>query len=208
MAKLQCNFPTSLDTLDTDRVAGQEIASDTTDVVETAITELEKYAYNINDMNSAGIVTGGVVTTGTNAGTFKVTAITKALLRSTASATGVLTSVTLAEQDNQTMEYANTTYFVIFTYGTPCTITTSETAPNGYNAIPLGKVMKDSSNNVHYIDGGFRFGDGVRKLHQRAKTLRALELESGSAIEYSGTNNFTMDTGIVYGGLNEFSRTL
>jgi len=65
--------------------------------------------------------------------------------------------------------------------------------------------MKDGSDNVHYIDGGFRFGDGVRKLHQRAKTLRALELESGSAIEYSGTNNFTMDTGIVYGGLNEFS---
>jgi len=64
MAKKQCNFPTSLDTLDTDRVAGQDILSDTTDVVETAITELEKYAYNINDMNSAGIVTGGVVTAG------------------------------------------------------------------------------------------------------------------------------------------------
>jgi len=205
MAKKQCNFPTSLDTLDTDRIAGQEIASDTTDVVETAITELEKYAYNINDMNSAGIVTGGVVTAGTNAGTFKVTAITKALLRSTASATGILTAVTLAEQDNQTITAADTTYFVIFTYGTPCTITISETAPNGYNAIPLGKVMKDSSDNVHYIDGGFRFGDGIRKLHQRAKTLRALELESGSAIEYSGTNNFTMGTGIVYGGLNDFS---
>jgi len=67
--------------------------------------------------------------------------------------------------------------------------------------------MKDGSNNVHYIDGGFRFGDGVRKLHQRAKTLRALELESGSAIEYSGTNNFIMGTGIVYGGLNDFSLT-
>jgi len=65
--------------------------------------------------------------------------------------------------------------------------------------------MKNSSDNVHYIDGGFRFGDGVRKLHQRIKTLRALELESGSAIEYSGTNNFIMGTGIVYGGLNEFS---
>jgi len=125
-------------------------------------------------------------------------------LRSTASATGVLTSVTLAEQDNQTITAADTTYFVVFTYGTPCTITTSETAPNGYNAIPLGKVMKDGSDNVHYIDGGFRFGDGVRKLHQRAKTLRALELESGSAIEYSGTNNFIMGTGIVYGGLNAF----
>jgi len=158
-----------------------------------------------NAMDSSGIVTGGVVTEGTNAGTFKVTAITEAYLRASASATAPLTSVTLAEQDNQTITAADTTYFVIFTYGTPCTITLSETAPNGYNAIPLGKVMKDGSDNVHYIDGGFRFGDGVRKLHQRAKTLRALELESGSAIEYSGTNNFIMGTGIVYGGLNRFS---
>jgi len=158
-----------------------------------------------NAMDSPGIVTGGVVSEGTNAGTFKVTAITEAYLRTSASATAPLVSVTLTEQDNQTITVADTTYFVIFTYGTPCTITISETAPNGYNAIPLGKVMKDGSNNVHYIDGGFRFGDGIRKLHQRAKTLRALELESGSAIEYSGTNNFTMETGIVYGGLNEFS---
>jgi len=161
-----------------------------------------------NAMDSAGIVTGGVVSEGTNAGTFKVTAITEAYLRTSASATAPLVSVTLAEQDNQTITAADTTYFVVFTYGTPCTITLSETAPNGYNAIPLGKVMKDGSDNVHYIDGGFRFGDGVRKLHQRAKTLRALELESGSAIEYSGTNNFTMEAGIVYGGLNIFSLTV
>jgi len=160
-----------------------------------------------NAMDSSGIVTGGVVSEGTNAGTFKVTAITEAYLRTSASATAPLVFVTLAEQDDQTITAADTTYFVVFTYGTPCTITLSETAPNGYNAIPLGKVMKDGSDNVHYIDGGFRFGDGVRKLHQRAKTLRALELESGSAIEYSGTNNFTMGTGIVYGGLNDFSLT-
>jgi len=158
-----------------------------------------------NAMDSSGIVTGGVVSEGTNAGTFKVTAITEAYLRASASATAALMPVTLAEQDNQTITAADTIYFVIFTYGTPCTITISETTPNGYNAIPLGKVMKDGSDNVHYIDGGFRFGDGVRKLHQRAKTLRALELETGSAISYSGTNNFTMGTGIVYGGLNRFS---
>jgi len=158
-----------------------------------------------NAMDSPGIVTGGVVSEGSTAGTFKVTAITEAYLRTSASATAPLVSVTLAEQDEQTISLADTTYFVIFTYGDPCTITTSTTAPNGYNAIPLGKVMRDGSNNVHYIDGGFRFGDGVRKLHMRAKTLRALELESDSAIEYSGTNNFTMEAGIVYGGLNIFS---
>ena len=42
MAKNQANFPTSLDTLDTDRVAGQVVTSDSYDIIETAITEIEK----------------------------------------------------------------------------------------------------------------------------------------------------------------------
>ena len=41
MAKTQANYPTSKDVLDTDRVAGQEIASATTDVIEDAITEMQ-----------------------------------------------------------------------------------------------------------------------------------------------------------------------
>jgi len=64
--------------------------------------------------------------------------------------------------------------------------------------------MKDGSNNVHYISGGYNFQDGVKKLNERAKTLRALELNGGSIIAYSGTNNFTMTEGIVFGGLNKF----
>jgi len=158
-----------------------------------------------NAVDSPCIVTGGVVSEGTNAGTFKVTAITEAYLRTSASATAPLVSVTLAEQDNQTITAADTTYYVIFTYGTPCTITISETAPNGYNAIPIGKVMKDASNNVSYLSNGFSFGDGVRKLHRRAKLLREVELQSGSAISYSGTNNFTMEAGIAFSGINEIS---
>lgn len=45
MAKKACNFPTSLDTLDTDRTAGQVITSDSYDVIENAITEVEKYIF-------------------------------------------------------------------------------------------------------------------------------------------------------------------
>jgi len=160
-----------------------------------------------NWMDSPGIVTGGVVTTGTGAGTFKVEAITAALLRTSASATAPLVSVTLAEQDSQAITAADTTYYVIFTYGTPCTITTSVTAPNSYNAIPLGKVMKDTSNNVHFVSGGLRTGDGVKKLWQRAKALREIELMSGNAIAYSGTNNFTMTEGKVYAGGNLITQT-
>ena len=42
MAKNQANFPTSLDTLNVDRVAGQIVTSDSYDIIETAITEIEK----------------------------------------------------------------------------------------------------------------------------------------------------------------------
>jgi len=152
------------------------------------------------------ILTGGAITGGTNAGTFKVSALT-ALLRATDNETGVLTYVSLAEQDNQTIASANTTYFVSLNYngGSPTiTLTTS----NPYNAdkrsIQLGKVMKETDNTVHFIAGGFKFQDGIEKLHTRAKTLRALEMDGGNTIAYSGTNNFTMTEGVVYGGINRF----
>ncbi|MBA7510897.1 hypothetical protein ES705_02886 [subsurface metagenome] len=41
MAKEQCNYPGSLDNLITDRQAGQVVTSDSYDVIETAITEIE-----------------------------------------------------------------------------------------------------------------------------------------------------------------------
>ena len=42
MAKTQANYPLSLDTLDTDRIAGQVVTSASYDIIETAITEIEK----------------------------------------------------------------------------------------------------------------------------------------------------------------------
>ena len=47
MAKKQCNFPDSLDTLDTDRQSGQTVTSDSYDVIETAITQLEIHAFEL-----------------------------------------------------------------------------------------------------------------------------------------------------------------
>ena len=152
------------------------------------------------------VITGGEITEGTNAGTYKVAALT-AYLRATDSETGALTYVTLAEQDNQTLAAADTTYIISLNYngGSP-TITTVASSP--YTAdkrnIPIGKVMKDGSDDVHYISGGYNFQDGVKKLHERNSILRALELNGGSTIAYSGTNNFTMTEGIAFGGINKF----
>lgn len=162
----------------------------------------EEQAYTESPM----IVSGGKVTTGTNAGTFKVEALT-ALLRTTDSPTGELKKVTKDLEDNISIPSADTTYFVSLNYnaGSP-TISLSTSSP--YEAdkrnIPIGKVMKDSSGNVHYLSGGFRFQDGIKKSHQRAKELREIELESGSAIKYLATDKFTMETGVAYSGLNRF----
>lgn len=172
--------------------------------VETALQEVGK---ETTYADSPGIMTGGEISEGTNAGTFKVAALT-AYLRSTNSLTAPLVYVTLAEQDNQPITAPNTTYFICLDYndGNP-QIVLSTSNPYGRTTspdrtqIPIGKVMEDGSN-VHFISGGFNLQDGIMKLHQRAGTLRSKELSSGSTIAYSGTNNFTMSAGIVYVGIN------
>ena len=163
----------------------------------------EEQAYTESPM----IISGGEIAEGTNAGTFKVSALT-ALLRTTDSPTGKLEKVTKDAEDNISIPSADTTYFVCLNYnsGSP---TISLSTSNPYEAdkrsIPIGKVRKDSSNNIFYLTGGFRFQDGIKKSHQRAKELREIELERGSTIAYSGTNNFTMETGVAYSGLNRFT---
>jgi len=172
-----------------------------TDVSDDAITDVSNYGL------SPMIITGGVVSAGTNAGTFKVSALT-AYLRTTDSRTGDLEYVTLSEQDNETIAVANTTYFVSLNYngGSP-TITTVASDPYAADKrnIQIGKVMKDGSDDVHFISGGYRFQDGVEKLHKRAKMLRALELASGGTLAYTGTNQFTHEEAKSLGGLNSFT---
>jgi len=175
--------------------------------LETAADEM---GYITTNADSPMILTGGVITEGT-AGTFTVASLT-ALLRKTDSLTGILVPVSLAEQANQAITSANTTYFVCLDYngGTPQIVldTTnpySRTTAPDRTQIPIGKVMKDGADAVHFISGGFSFQDGVRKLHQRAKSLRNLELANGSAISYFGTDNFKMTAGVAYAGINDIT---
>ena len=162
-------------------------------------------ASGINSMESPCIVTGGEITKGT-VGTFTVAAITEAYLRNAATATSPLESVTLAIQSNQTIAEANKMYYVIFTYGSPCTISINETLPNGWNAIPLGRVVKDTAGVCHYLSAGFRFGNGMEKGHIRAKKLRGVELSSGGTLTYSTVDKDFESTALVaFGGYNEFT---
>jgi len=170
------------------------------------ITALELATAIENYADSPMVVSGGVISEGTT-GTFTVAALT-CLLRTTDSVTGSLVYLTLAEQANQAITAANTTYFVSLNYngGSP---SISVNASNPYTAdkrnIPIGKVMKDSGDDVHFISGGFNFQDAIRKLQIRGRELRGFELASGSAISYSGTNNFISEAGVAYAGMNRIT---
>jgi len=182
-----------------DTYAVRTLSETKTDLDVDDLEDITNYA------DSPMVVSGGEITEGTT-GTFTVAAGT-GLFRTTDSVTGALAEASWDEFANQSIDAADTTYFVYLNYngGTP-TLDLSETNP--YNTdkrnIPIGKVMKDTSDNVHFISGGFGFQDGVKKLHQRAITLRNLELNGGSTIAYKATNNFTMSAGIVFGGINKF----
>ena len=152
------------------------------------------------------IVTGGEITEGTNAGTFKVAALT-ALIRKTDSVIGELAYVTKTEEDNIAITLADTRYYVVINYngGTPTvSIITDLQAFN--DEIPIGSVMKNASNEVTYISGCYRLQDGVAKLHYRAFELYNLYLANGNIIAYSGTNNFTMTAGVIYEGINRLTQ--
>ena len=164
------------------------------------IIDIENYA------DSPMIVTGGDITTGTNAGTFKVAALT-ALIRKTDSAIGELAYVTKTEEDNIAITLADTQYYVVVNYngGSP-TIGIISSLQNFNDNIPIGSVMKDAFNVVHFISGCYRLQNGVAKLHYRAFELYNLYLTSGNTIVYSGTNNFTMTEGVIYEGINRLAQ--
>jgi len=162
---------------------------------------------DVADNLGSPTVIGGEISKGTNTGTFKVASLT-GFLRSTNNADGKLVAISKTEEDNIEITTADTIYFVSLNYNNGSPTISLETS-NPYELdkrnIPIGKVMKDSSNNVHYVSGGYDFQDGFEKLNERAKTLRAFELNGGSAISYSGTNNFKIEEGIVFGGINKFT---
>jgi len=160
---------------------------------------------------SPGLLTGGIISEGT-VGTITVTALT-ALLRTGTDVNSPLIYVTLAEQANQSLTAADTTYHVGIAYdsGNPTTPTFSIQAGNFNRTteIGIGKCMKDTSDpvEVHFQNGGMRHADGISKLQRRATSLRSTELASGCAIGDVGgaSRQFTVEKGVVYHGIHRLT---
>jgi len=180
-----------------------------TDVTLDTIQDIRTTAWpqfvHTNTALSSQILTGGVISAGTNAGTIKVAALT-ALLRTGAGATDPLVKITLAEQDNITLAAVDTFYNVRLTYGSPCTIATSTSSGNGANIIGIGHCLKETDGTRHYANAGLRLSDGVRKLHNRASTLRRIEKGSGGAlVSDPSTRNLYITAGTFHRGVNSYS---
>lgn len=152
------------------------------------------------------IITGGVLSAGTNAGTFKVSALT-ALIRTDTTDIANIKKITLAEQDNQAITLADTAYFVVLEYNSDSPRIQIATArPNGQTNISIGQILKDDSDNIHYLNSGNRLTSGVHKLHVRAADLRGQEIAPGDlTIADGGSKKISIAAGIVYRGINSFS---
>lgn len=154
---------------------------------------------------SAKIITGGEISLGSSGATFKVAALTAAL-RESSGDTATLKYQTLAEQDNETITAADTTYNVLLTYSTgDPAISISETVANGNNVIGIGYVRKTTGDEVHFANSGRKLQDGIGKLHKRAADLRLIELANGCTLSYAGTNNLGIAEGVIYEGINRFT---
>ena len=206
-------------TMDSEHAAGERVAmlitagiinekTTITDVkADSDIAKVLSRDPFVDYTGSPMIVSGGEITVGSNAGTFKVAELT-AIIRKTDSAIGELAYVTKTEEDNIAITLSDTQYYVVVNYngGSPTVgIISSLQAFN--DNIPIGSVMKDASDVVHYISGCFRLQGGVAKLHYRAFELYNLYLTSGNAIAYSGTNNFTLTEGVMYEGINRLTQS-
>ena len=159
----------------------------------------------ISYADSPMIIQGGMLSSGTNPNTFKITALS-GYLRTTNDILGELVLVTLPEQDNITIPNSGITYTVGLDYNDGTTqIITSVGNPytTDKTIIPIGTIFNQDGT-IHNNNGGFRYHDLGATTQIRARTLRTLELANGCIISYTGTNNLAVANGVIYGGLNRF----
>jgi len=168
--------------------------------------DLREYA--INGALSPMLLTGGILSEGTNAETLKVTALT-ALVRTTDSTTGELVHISVAETDNIAIGAYDTKYHVGVEYNNGSPQTTVQAGNfSRTHEIGIGTCMKEADSlEVHFNNAGERSQDGVNKLQQRAASLRGMEMGSNACVVANDglSLNLTIDNGVVYQGLHRIT---
>jgi len=151
------------------------------------------------------VLTGAVISAGTNAGTIKVSAGTF-LLRDVAGDTESLTYQTISQTDNIALTNPNVSYYVHADYngGVP-QYSIDVTPANGTTVINLGRALREADNTIHFTNGGYRFSKGIYKSHHRASKLRQWEFSSEIVISDNGDKTFAITAGEFFHGLTATS---
>lgn len=169
-------------------------------------TEMDTTKTNFIDPPlSSQVLTGLILSSGTNVGTGKVSAGT-ALLRISDSELGTLEWFSIDEYDNIAITTSNIIYTVVLQYngGSP-QIILQEAEPNGTTDISIGEFIIDDSNTVHYLNCGYRFSSGVNKLHYRLEEIRPWEMCKSLTITDEGSKQFSISSGCLFRGINSFN---
>jgi hypothetical protein len=154
---------------------------------------------------SSSILTGGIISDGTDVGTIDITSQTT-LLRIDTSETSSLRIVSVEAQSGITIPLENTLYYVVLEYndGSP-TISLETDYPNNTTNLCIGKCMKDDCNVIHICNCGMRLINGVSKLHRRGLLIEYNRLAQGCSISDAGSRNFNMTSGYIYEGINLYT---
>jgi len=84
----------------------------------------------------------------------------------------------------------------------PPRVGTGTSEPTHTTQFSIGQVWKESDGTLHILEGGTSVYDLARRVHLRARELRAIERVSGMLTTETGTRNIAVTTGVFYAGNN------
>ncbi len=152
----------------------------------------------INNTQSAGYISGGLITAVDPAnGKVNISAV-KGFLKITDSKIGVTKSFDLAGTTEFELTDGQTNYiYVWYDAGTPkFAVTTTRADIKTTWMFTLGRVYRDG-NATHIIQSGIQLPNFLRESHERLLAVRGFERASGGVISESG-NRFLISTGGVF----------
>jgi hypothetical protein len=180
--------------------ADTPVASTEVEMLEIGTATLDDVQDWSNSIQSAGIISGGVITAG-GSGTIDVSAST-GILKSSNTNTGANYFFDMTGLTAQALTDESTNYIALdYNSGTPQYVVGVTNTANGNTIINLGKVYREG-NSVDIINGGLRIANQFKNLQvHHIYEGGQQHIVSGAVVGETGTRNITLTAGIMYAGM-------
>lgn len=161
----------------------------------------------INSTQSAGYVSGGLITAHAPAdGSVDISAV-KGFLKTTDSEIGVTQSFDLAGTASFALTDGETNYiYVDFVSGPRFQVTTTRSNVEMNRQFTLGRVYRDGTV-THIIQSGVQLPNFLREEHERVFAVHGFQQASGGAISEVGLRFLLSTAGVFYLGRNKIETT-